>query len=135
MSDDSVAWSDAFSVGFEAIDNQHKKLVKIANELFDGCKSGMTAGDVKFLAILREAAEYAQTHFADEEKYMRQANFPDLDAHRKIHREFTNQVIKAIQTFETGGVQPIDLARFLKDWLLNHIAKMDKEYAPYLAKL
>jgi hemerythrin len=135
MSDEKVVWDNAFSVGFEAIDKQHKELVTMTNQLFEGCKAGAAAADTTFLKILRRAAEYAQTHFADEEKYMVQANYPNLDVHRKAHREFGNTVIKAIRTFEDGNTAPIEMARFLKDWLLNHIAKMDKEYAPYLAKL
>jgi hemerythrin len=37
--------------------------------------------------------------------------------------------------FEAGNTAPIELAQFLKKWLLNHIAVSDKQYAPFLAKL
>ncbi|MDR0447208.1 MAG: bacteriohemerythrin [Treponema sp.] len=135
MDEDSVFWDDAFSVNFELIDNQHKELVRMTNTLFMGCKAGSTAADVAFMKTIRSAVEYAQTHFYTEEKHMQLANYPDLEAHKGEHSTFVSTVVKAVKEFEEGNSEPIALARFLKQWLLNHIAKSDKKYAPYLAKL
>ena len=134
MNDDSVVWRDDFSVGFEPIDNQHKELVKMTQALFESCKNGATAADKAFLKTISQAGDYARVHFADEEKYLDQAGFPNLTEHKKKHVDFMDAVLKAIQEFEKGNTAPLDLARYLKNWLLNHIAKSDKEYAPYLAK-
>lgn len=135
MSEDSVAWDDSFSVGFELFDNQHKELVKMINELFESCKKGAAAADKAFLQTIKKTAEYAVKHFSDEDKYMVKAGFPKLAEHRKQHDDFVTTVLKSINEFEAGKTAPIDLAQFLKKWLLNHIAISDKQYAPYLAKL
>ena len=132
MSDDSVFWDDQFLVNFELIDNQHKELVRMTNELFEGCKIGKTAADSAFLKTIRGALEYAQTHFFTEEKYMKQVSYPDLDEHKQEHALFVTNVITAVKDFEDNKSEPLVLARFLKQWLLNHIAKSDKKYAPYL---
>ena len=135
MNEDSVTWDNAFSVGFEPIDNQHKELVKMINGLFESSKEGAAAADKTFLQTIKKAADYARDHFSQEDKYMVQAGFPNLSEHRKQHDDFLETVIKAMQEFETGKTAPIELAQFLKKWLLNHIAVSDKQYAPYLAKL
>ena len=135
MNDDSVTWDNAFSVGFEPIDNQHKELVTMINELFESCKQGASVADKAFLQTIKKAAEYARNHFSDEDKYMVQAHFPNLNEHRKQHDDFLATVLKAINEFKAGNTAPIELARFLKKWLLNHIAVSDKQYAPYMAKL
>ncbi|MCL1927191.1 MAG: bacteriohemerythrin [Treponema sp.] len=135
MNEDSVVWNDAYSVGFEPIDTQHKELVKMTNELFESCKQGTDAADKAFLQTIKRAAEYARNHFSDEDKYMLEANFPNLNDHRKLHDDFLAVVGKAIQDFNTGSTEPFELAQFLKNWLLTHIAEADKQYAPYLAKL
>ncbi|MCL1815598.1 MAG: bacteriohemerythrin [Treponema sp.] len=135
MNDDSVAWDNVYSVGFEPIDNQHKELVKMINELFESCKQGTAAADKAFLQTIKRAADYAREHFSNEDKYMVQASFPNLSAHRKQHDDFLDTVIKSIQDFNAGKTEPIELARFLKKWLLTHIAESDKQYSPYLAKL
>ena len=135
MDEYSVVWDDSFSVGFEPIDIQHKELVLMTNELLQGCKRGAMAADIAFLRIIRKAVEYAKTHFADEEKYMDQTNYPKLNEHKKEHEDFVAQVLKAVKEFESGNTAPLSMAEFLKNWLLNHIAVSDKQYAPYLAKL
>ena len=135
MDDDSVAWDESFSVGFESIDNQHKELVAMANELFLGCKRGVVAADVAFLRTIRKAVDYAKYHFSAEEKYMSQADFPKLGEHKKEHEKFALQVINAVKEFEEGNTAPIEMAKFLKNWLLTHIAVSDKQYAQYLTKL
>ncbi|GHV85809.1 hypothetical protein AGMMS50230_14170 [Spirochaetia bacterium] len=135
MEENSVFWDDAYSVGFDTIDEQHKELVRMTNLLFEGCKQGSTSADVALMKTIRSAVEYAQTHFYTEEKYMKQVNYPDLPAHKEEHTTFVSTVLQAVKEFEEGKSEPIALARFLKQWLLNHIAGSDKKYAPYLAGL
>ena len=135
MNEDSVFWDDAYSVGFEPMDNQHKELVKMTNDLFESCKHGATTADSAFLKTIKKAVEYARNHFSEEEKYMLQATYPDLSEHRVQHDNFVATVLNAMHDFEAGKTAPIELARFLKQWLLNHIAVTDKKYSPYMAKL
>jgi hemerythrin len=135
VEDDFVVWEDGFSVDFEPIDLQHKALVEMANTLFEACRKGAVAADIAFLRTVRKAVEYARTHFATEENYMSQADYPGLQSHKKEHEDFVFEVIKAVKEFETGNTAPITMARFLKNWLLNHIAVTDKQYSPYLKKL
>jgi len=135
MEKDSVVWDDIFSLGFEPIDDQHKKLVLMTNELFTACKEGVMEADRAFLEIAKKTLEYTETHFADEEDYMRGVNYPRFAEHKKLHENFVASVQKTIDGFEAGNTEPIDMARFLKKWLLNHIAVTDKQYVPYLVKL
>jgi hemerythrin len=39
-----------------------------------------------------------------------------------------------IEEFEAGNTEPVEMARYLKKWLLNHIAISDKKYMPYVIK-
>jgi hemerythrin len=135
MEEDFVAWDEAYSVGFEPLDNQHKKLVTMVNALFAGCKMGNVAADLVYKWTINDALEYAGTHFSDEEKYMSQVDYPKLDEHKKQHEEFVVEINKSVELLEKGKKEPVELVKFLKNWLLNHIAVSDKQYAPYLAKL
>jgi hemerythrin len=134
MDEDSAVWDDSFSVGFNPIDDQHKNLVEIINELFVACKDGVFAADIAFLQTVKKTLEYTETHFADEEEYMREVNYPRFNEHKEQHEDFVASVLETIEEFEAGNTEPIDMARFLKKWLLNHIAVTDKQYAPYLAR-
>jgi hemerythrin len=130
-----IAWDDKFLMNCETIDNQHKDLVDMINELIRGCNRGAAAADVAFLKTIRKAVEYAQTHFVTEEKYMQQVNYPDFAAHKKEHEAFIAEMVKQLKAFEESQSDPGMLIGFLKNWLLNHIAVTDKKYVPYLAGL
>ena len=135
MDEDFVEWSDEYSVKFAPIDEQHKKLVVITNDLLQSCKEGRAVNRIDFMLAFSQASEYAITHFRTEEEYMKKANYPDFDAHKKEHQDFLAEVKSAFNKFKESDSPPIGLAIFLKKWLLNHIAVTDKLYTPYLAKL
>lgn len=128
-----VAWSDAFSVGSNLIDSQHKGLVVMTNELFKGCERH--DGTVSFMKAIQSAVSYAKTHFATEERFMQKTNYPEYTVHKKEHEDFVQVVLKQVKKFEEGTCAPIDFALFLRDWLLNHIAVSDKKYSPFLQQI
>jgi hemerythrin len=130
--DSFIVWKDDYSVHFRIIDEQHQGLVNMTNDLLKGCKAGGSAKDAVFMETVRKAIEYAQVHFYTEEKYMKQAAYPELEQHKKEHAAFVSTVQETVAAFEQGRADPLDLAVFLKEWLLSHIAISDKKYAPYL---
>jgi len=134
MDEDKAVWDDAYSVGFSAIDDQHKKLVIMINDLFQMDKDGSNATKASFAKAFSNAGDYAQTHFHDEEEILEKAGYPDLSDHKKEHVIFINEVWKQFSLFNDGNESTVGLARFLKKWLLTHIAVRDKKYAPYLVK-
>jgi hemerythrin len=135
MSIPLVVWNGSFLVNFEIIDNQHKGLIDIINDLIQGCDKSKAIRDIVFIKTLRKAVEYTQLHFSTEEKYLLQVNYPEFDAQKKEHDAFISEVIKQLKSFEENQNDPAALVEFLKNWLLNHIAVMDKKYAPYLVGL
>ncbi|MDR1931336.1 MAG: bacteriohemerythrin [Spirochaetales bacterium] len=133
MQNNKVAWSDAFSVGSKLIDDQHKGLVQMTNDLFTGCERRDET--VSFMKAIQSAVSYAKVHFATEERFMQKTNYPDYALHKKEHEDFVQMVLKQVKNFEDGNCAPIDFALFLKNWLLNHIAVSDKKYSPYLTNI
>jgi hemerythrin len=130
MADQIVTWSDAYSVGSRLIDSQHKELVAMTNELFRGCEQ---QGEmIYFMQAIKSAVNYAQTHFATEENFMRKVNYPEYSIHKKEHEDFVAEVLRQVRKFETGTCSALEFALFLKNWLLVHIAGSDKKYASYL---
>ena len=124
-------WNNSFSVNNSEIDNQHKKLVALVNELHDAMGQGKSRDVLG--GIFNELVSYTKYHFKSEENQMLNKNYPDYTAHRLEHQKLTNQVLKLKQEFDSGKVViSIDLLNFLKDWLKNHILESDKKYVPYL---
>ena len=126
-----IAWSDTFMVGYDKIDDQHKTLVKLVNELH----SNMTAGRTKetLMNTLKSLTDYTAYHFKTEERMMEKNNYPDFEKHKKQHDKFVEKVVGFKKQFEAGNAQVSeDILNFLRDWLLNHIAKTDKQLAGFM---
>jgi len=128
-----INWDSKYEFGIQEIDNQHKKLADLINKIYDAHNEGH--GRDVLGSVFIDLVFYTKIHFNKEENYMEEANYPNLDEHRKLHRELTDQVHQLEQKYKSGDLN-IDnkLLDFLKDWLTNHILKEDKKYVPYVKK-
>lgn len=126
-------WSAAYSVGIPTIDEQHKQLFSIINQLHAAMMSGQTK--LVMGSTLGQLVQYTLKHFAWEEDMLRQRRYPELAQHRIIHEQFTARVHELRLDFESGklamGVEVMD---FLQKWLVGHIEGTDRKYATYLRK-
>ena len=117
--------------GIQEIDQQHRKLVAMVNRLHRAIKSG--EGQAALGEILNELVAYTDYHFKTEEYYFDKFGYPEGELHKEIHRKLTAKVLEFKEKFEKGeATLSYDLLNFLKDWLVNHIGKTDKKYAPFL---
>ncbi|MDR0643990.1 MAG: bacteriohemerythrin [Treponema sp.] len=131
-----VRWDDHYSVGIPAIDSQHKELLNLTNELYDACQLGDEAARSYFRDIIHKAVEYAKFHFSAEEQIMKRIKFPEIAEHKKEHRSFVRRVLADVESFESGKLfVPNTFVRFLKDWILTHVAMSDQKYHSYIIKL
>jgi hemerythrin len=127
-----MTWSSKYSVGVEALDNHHKALMRVLNELHAASMRGK-AQEVAGL-LIRQAVSIANEHFAAEESLMESIRFPGLAEHRAKHKEIMGKVAEFAARHEkddTAMYTP--LLYFLRDWLSNHLLTVDSEYASWLA--
>lgn len=127
-----IVWSNALSVGIDEIDNQHKKLFKIANDLCDALMA--SAGKQVLGKTLDELIAYTKTHFAYEERIFAQTGYPGTPEHKKEHEDLTNQVIDVQKRFASGASAALsmEVMNFLRSWLINHIQGTDTKYVSHL---
>jgi len=131
-----ITWSNKFACGIRLIDNQHKELVRLVNDMFNHVSGNDYAEYEYFNKIIQEAVLYIKTHFATEEKIMLATNFEGYADHKRKHDSFVLSVASHINDFRYGRrVTLFSFTKFLKDWVLTHIAVMDKQYFDYLKKI
>jgi hemerythrin len=131
-----VEWDDRYLVGIPLIDDQHKELVNMTNTLYEGCLAGDEAARAYFMNAIHGTVDYVKYHFAAEEKILEHVKFPELAEHKREHESFVKQVFEEVKSFETGKkFVPNVFVRYLKDWILTHIAMKDKKYAAYIHNL
>lgn len=126
-----VRWSDAFRVGIAEVDNQHLGLFNSMNKLYHGIINEMAPEQVQ--ARLNELVLLAKKHLEDEESLMLRANYSDLNAHKQVHVKLLSDMDNLLRRFankEAGS--DMELLFFLKNWLVDHIFRVDKRYVPEL---
>ncbi|MFO8235878.1 MAG: bacteriohemerythrin [Bacteroidales bacterium] len=126
-----IQWKYSMATNIDEIDTQHMQLVSLINDLYEAMSKGQ--GKEKLNEIFNELFDYAKTHFFSEEKLMLIYGFPGYEDHKKEHQNFVEEIKKYKDKFEGGDSKTsIEVANFLKKWLVNHILKTDQQYAPYL---
>jgi hemerythrin len=124
-------WSPAYSVNIQTIDNQHLELVNILNRLFVAVSK--REGDKVIAGILDALISYTQTHFALEERLLRQAQYKDLEAHMEEHKKLLEQLDNLCKKhlIEEKAIY-FEMLSFLKTWLKEHIQGVDTKYSAAL---
>ena len=131
-----VEWDDRYLVGIPLVDEQHKELITMTNTLYRGCLEGDAKAKIYFMQTIHGTVDYVKHHFSAEEKILESVNYPDIGEHKREHEGFIRQIFEQVKSFEGGKkFVPNDFVRYLKDWILAHIALTDKKYAEYIHHL
>ena len=126
-------FTDKLSVKVVLIDDQHKKLVDIINELHDAMSTGQ--GKSVMNEVLAHLIDYTKMHLSTEERLMAQYNYPDRILHEAQHIDLTNQVGQLyIKVKENKISVTLETMNFLKDWLNHHILETDKKLGAFLVE-
>ncbi|MDR0597259.1 MAG: bacteriohemerythrin [Treponema sp.] len=128
-----VEWDDRYSVGIPLIDDQHKELIRLTNDLYESCLAGEDAARVNFMAAVKGTVDYVKYHFGVEEKLLQNVNYPELTEHKREHEAFVRHILDEVQNFQDGKkFVPNVFVRYLRDWILSHIAVADRKYAAFI---
>ena len=116
-----------------SIDNQHKKLVDLMNELNNAMLNGKSKDVIS--KILDGLVDYTVFYFDFEEKLLENNKYEDIVNHKKIHVNFVNTIKEFKNDFESGNKEMSkEVMDFLKKWLIDHIMGTDRKYTPLLLK-
>ncbi len=128
----SLEWNDRFSVAHEGLDQDHKRLFQLFNELSGAMKAGKAKTAIA--PILDALIDYTAVHFKREEEVMEAGGYPDLAAHRKLHEAFVATAVEVRDKFKSAhnNTLAIETLAFVKKWLIDHIQKSDMAYSPYV---
>ena len=131
-----IAWSQTLSCGVKLVDEQHKELVELVNELFNHVSGDEEQEHEYFNKVITQLVSYVKVHFVTEEKIMASIKYPGYLAHKRSHESFILKVVDNIRDYQDGKRLTLSsFTKFLKDWILTHIAIMDKNYFEYLKQI
>jgi hemerythrin len=127
---DKNKWSPSYSVGVETIDDDHKHLFALVDDL----RTALQNEGRGFRKIVNGLTQYIHGHFEREEYLMLETNYPDYAQHVKNHRKFMRLVyaVRKIMSEQPELLDMTKMLRFLEQWLVNHIKIEDVKLGMYL---
>lgn len=124
----TMMWKDSYRLGVEQIDQQHRELFDMTEELVNAVEEGATAADYeKAVGFLQD---YVIEHFRDEEAYLASLHARDLAAHQAEHQAFTETVENYGRRLKENGFDEKtmkDLAGTVTAWLIYHVVDTDQK--------
>lgn len=123
-----IDWNDDFLLGNAGIDNDHKTLFRIINRLVrmrdDKNRAAWACQEsVKFFEM------HTLQHFADEEVFMEQRDYPDRGHHKALHDAFRLTTLPAlVEELERTNYSADSIAHFVgvcAGWLVSHTVTED----------
>ena len=125
----AIIWNEArMATGVHTVDEQHRELVRLINELHAACLRG-TATD-QLMKHLDFLGQYATSHFAHEEGVMEQHRCPVAAQNKTAHKKFLEDYQKLAADARTYGASTrlaIQLKKMLANWLAVHICSTDRK--------
>ena len=127
----TIQWDLTMSTGIDAVDNQHKQLIKWLNDLLEAMSMGRGRGEIQ--ALLAKLGGYAVTHFGYEEDCMTKYHCPAAAQNAEAHQEFIATFSSFNDEFERDGPTAHLVVRMeseLLRWLVGHIKRTDTQLLP-----
>ena len=121
-----ISWSDNYSIGIDEIDEQHKYLFGLINNI-------RQCDDIdKLKEHLVAIFKYTRVHFANEEQLMRDIDYPQYEKHKEIHGSLLMTLTDMSNEAVKDPSKKARFDKFLSTWLISHISYQDNHIGEYM---
>jgi len=126
-----MIWTTNLSVNVKVLDEDHKKVFAMINELEEAIMAGHSKEVLE--SVLGRLMEYTMIHLAREEEFFARTGYVEALTHKKEHDRMIKRVQDVQGRFKNGpvAVLSLELRSFLQNWWIIHIQGSDKMYARY----
>ena len=125
-----IQWTDSLGVGIKLVDDEHKLLLSIFNDLVTALRTDQPSAVAK--RVVEELAGYATYHFAHEEELMTAFQYPDLENHRKEHDKLTARLMEIDQKLARSKATITDVIEFARALVGGHFMNTDAKMANFV---
>ena len=128
----AFTWTKDLETGNAVIDNEHKKLIKAADDLLEACSQGK--GRQEIGNAVEFLSNYTKTHFAHEEDLQAKYKFPDYIVHKNWHIDFVKEMETVANRMkeEGGTIALVATVNNKISQLLRHIRTDDLKLAQFI---
>ena len=126
-----ISWKHEFNIGIPSVDEEHRQLIKLINELHDYLPDREKLFDVD--DFLGEIHSRISAHFALEEKWMRDNKYDQYQEHKADHEKLLDDIRDIMDACDNKeNFDEETLSDRLSDWFSGHFATMDARLHRFL---
>jgi len=119
-----LEWKDAYSVGVPAVDHEHRELIDLVNKLDAALASDLPKDEVS--AIFGDLFRAISSHFALEEKFMREHGYDQAREHKTDHERLLDDLRDIMDDHrEDEASSASQLLTRVDEWFVNHFKTHD----------
>jgi hemerythrin-like metal-binding protein len=123
-------WKDAYAVGHELIDEQHRELFRMTDDLMTAIRRKDAEASKACENAVCFLKDYVVRHFADEEELQAALGYEGLAAHKKLHADFVATVLDYEKLLIESKFDAKVMQQFagkLVGWLIYHVVGEDRK--------
>lgn len=126
-----LEWRDDFSVGIEAVDHEHRELIELINSALTNIDQNGSHSES--LDHLGEIYTKISSHFALEERVMRDARYDEYDEHKDDHDRLLDLIRDMMDDYEDDrDIDKLKFAEQLNHWFTDHFNSKDARMHKHL---
>ncbi len=124
-----MSWQDDYLLGYGPMDATHEEFVAQVARL-------QAARDEQLPALLDELLAHTRAHFEEENRWMRETQFPPGDCHIEQHDAVLASMVDVQRLLAQEGRTDLcrSLVQALADWFPGHAAHLDSALAHWMFK-
>ena len=128
METESMQWSGDHMLGYEPMDDTHQEFLDLIARL-------QTASDACLPTLFDLMKAHLQSHFDQENAWMKETQFPPRDCHIDEHQAVLKSVEEVRVLLAQGNTQICRaLINALAEWFPGHLAHLDSALAHWMNK-
>lgn len=122
-----LVWNKKYESGNASIDDQHRELFEIANNLLDAMHDGKGKGVL--MELTDSLLNHTKFHFSSEEALLDAWGHPQTESHKKYHQRLLEKALDLREKLEQGSLMYHDVFTFfVNDLVLQHIVEEDMKF-------
>lgn len=126
-----IEWRDEFELGISSVDQEHKEMIDLINETYARHRDHQSK--VTIMDFLGEIYARISSHFALEEKIMKEQNYDQYQEHKQDHESLLEDICEFMDDYDRDKpFSEEDMGEFLEHWFINHFRSKDARLHKHL---
>ena len=118
-----LIWKEnEYSVGHTEMDDQHKMIFSIINDLFSK-ENGSAKSKID---VLTQLIDYSNVHFSSEEEMLNDISYAERFEHALLHDEYNKKLVYFLEHINDISIE--EIYEYARHWWSSHILVDDMKY-------